>query len=43
VKFDVGIRGSQPVPSIVRQAQLPESLGYDTVCFTDTHPLSREL
>lgn len=43
MKFDVGILGSQPVPTIVRQAQLPESLGYDTVWTTDAHFLSREL
>src|SRR5262245_41194270 len=43
VKFDVGILGSQPVPTIVRQAQLAESLGYDTVWITDTHLVCREL
>ena len=43
MKFDVGILGSQPVPTIVRQAQLAESLGYDTVWITDTHLVCREL
>jgi 5,10-methylenetetrahydromethanopterin reductase len=43
VKFDVGILGSQPVPLIVKQAQLAESLGYDTVWITDTHLVCREL
>ena len=43
VKFDVGILGSQPVPTIVRQAQLAEALGYDTVWITDTHLICREL
>jgi 5,10-methylenetetrahydromethanopterin reductase len=43
VKFDVGILGTQPVPTIVRQTQLAESLGYDTVWITDTHLLCREL
>jgi len=43
VKFDVGILGNQPVPTIVRQAQLAESLGYDTVWITDTHLVCREL
>src|SRR5262245_52649375 len=43
VKFDVGILGSQPVPTIVRQVQLAESLGYDTVWITDTHLVCREL
>src|SRR4029450_13025584 len=43
MKFDVGILGSQPVATIVKQAQLAESLGYDTVWITDTHLISREL
>ena len=43
MKFDVGILESEPVPPIVRQAQLAESLGYDTVWITDTHLLCREL
>jgi 5,10-methylenetetrahydromethanopterin reductase len=43
MKFDIGILGSQPVPIIVRQAQLAESLGYDTVWITDTHLVCREL
>jgi alkanesulfonate monooxygenase SsuD/methylene tetrahydromethanopterin reductase-like flavin-dependent oxidoreductase (luciferase family) len=43
VKFDIGILGNQPVPTIVRQAQLAESLGYDTVWISDTHLVCREL
>jgi 5,10-methylenetetrahydromethanopterin reductase len=43
VKFDIGILGTQPVPTIVRQAQLAESLGYDTVWITDSHLVCREL
>jgi 5,10-methylenetetrahydromethanopterin reductase len=43
VKFDIGILGSQPVPTIVRQVQLAESLGYDTAWITDTHLVCREL
>ena len=43
MKFDIGILGNQPVPTIVRQAQLAESLGYDTVWITDTHLVCREL
>jgi len=43
MKFDVGILGSQPVATIVKQAQLAESLGYDTVWITDTHLICREL
>src|SRR5262245_60664629 len=43
VKFDNGIMGSQPVPTIVRQVQLAESLGYDTAWITDTHLVCREL
>ena len=43
MKFDIGILGNQPVPTIVRQVQLAESLGYDTVWITDTHLVCREL
>jgi 5,10-methylenetetrahydromethanopterin reductase len=43
MKFDVGILGSQPVPTIVEQVQLAESLGYDTAWITDTHLVCREL
>jgi len=43
VKFDVGILGSEPLPDIVAQARLAESLGYDTVWITDTHLVCREL
>lgn len=43
MRFDVGIVNNQPVPAIVRQAQLAESLGYDTVWITDSHLICREL
>ncbi|HEU4368977.1 MAG TPA: LLM class flavin-dependent oxidoreductase [Methylomirabilota bacterium] len=43
MKFDVGIVNNQPVPDVVRQAQLAESLGYDTVWITDSHLVCREL
>ena len=43
MKFDVGILGSEPLPVIVEQAKLAESLGYDTVWIADTHLLCREL
>jgi 5,10-methylenetetrahydromethanopterin reductase len=43
MKFDVGILGSQPVPTIVEQVRLAESLGYDTAWITDTHLVCREL
>jgi 5,10-methylenetetrahydromethanopterin reductase len=43
MKFDVGILGSQPVSTIVRQVQLAEALGYDTAWITDTHLVCREL
>ena len=43
MKFDVGILGNQPVPTIVRQVQLAEALGYDTAWITDTHLVCREL
>jgi 5,10-methylenetetrahydromethanopterin reductase len=43
VKFDVGILGGEPLPVIVEQVRLAESLGYDTVWITDTHLLCREL
>jgi 5,10-methylenetetrahydromethanopterin reductase len=43
MKFDVGILGSQPVPIIVEQVRLAESLGYDTAWITDTHLVCREL
>jgi len=43
MKFDVGIVNNQPVPTIVQQAQLAESLGYDTVWITDSHLICREL
>ena len=43
MKFDVGILGSEPLPVIVKQVKLAESLGYDTVWITDTHLLCREL
>src|SRR6267142_7085884 len=43
MKFDVGILGSEPLPGIVEQVRLAESLGYDTVWITDTHLVCREL
>jgi 5,10-methylenetetrahydromethanopterin reductase len=43
VKFDLAILATEPVPAIVRQVQLAERLGYDTVWMTDTHLLCREL
>jgi len=43
VKFDVGIVNNQPVPEVVRQAQLAEALGYETVWITDSHLICREL
>lgn len=43
MKFDVGILPNQPVPDIVHQAQLAESLGYDTAWIADTHLVCREL
>src|SRR5215831_20395462 len=43
MKFDVGILGTQPVPTIVKQVQLAESLGYDTAWIADSHLVCREL
>jgi 5,10-methylenetetrahydromethanopterin reductase len=43
VKFDVGILNNQPVADVARQAQLAESLGFDTVWITDSHLVCREL
>jgi 5,10-methylenetetrahydromethanopterin reductase len=43
MKFDVGILADEPVPSIVRQVQLAESLGFDTAWIADTHLVCREL
>jgi 5,10-methylenetetrahydromethanopterin reductase len=43
VKFDLGILATQPVPEIVKQVQLAESLGFETVWMTDTHLVCREL
>jgi 5,10-methylenetetrahydromethanopterin reductase len=43
MKFDVGLMNNQPVAEVVRQAQLAESLGYDTVWITDSHLVCREL
>jgi 5,10-methylenetetrahydromethanopterin reductase len=43
MKFDVGILGTQPVPTIVKQVQLAEALGYDTAWIADTHLVCREL
>src|SRR5215468_1234834 len=43
VKFDLGILATQPVPEIVKQVQLAEALGFETVWMTDTHLVCREL
>ncbi len=43
MKFDVGIMNNQPVPAIVRQVKLAESLGFDTAWITDSHLVCREL
>jgi 5,10-methylenetetrahydromethanopterin reductase len=43
VKFDLGILATQPAPEIVKQVQLAEALGFETVWMTDTHLLCREL
>jgi 5,10-methylenetetrahydromethanopterin reductase len=39
----VGILATQPVPAIVKQVQLAESLGYETAWIADTHLVCREL
>ena len=43
MKFDVGILGTQPVSTIVKQVKLAESLGYDTAWIADSHLVCREL
>ena len=43
MKFDLGILATQPVPEIVKQVQLAEALGFETVWMTDTHLVCREL
>jgi 5,10-methylenetetrahydromethanopterin reductase len=43
VKFDLGILATQPVAEIVKQVQLAEDLGFETVWMTDTHLVCREL
>jgi 5,10-methylenetetrahydromethanopterin reductase len=43
VKFDIGILATQPVPDIVRQVRLAESLGYAAAWIADTHLVCREL
>jgi 5,10-methylenetetrahydromethanopterin reductase len=43
MRFDVGLINNQPVAAVVRQAQLAEALGYDTVWITDSHLVCREL
>lgn len=43
MKFDIGILGTEPLPVIVEQVKLAESLGYDTVWITDSHLVCREL
>ena len=43
LQFDVAIFGNQPVPTIVRQARLAESLGYGGVLIIDSQLICREL
>ena len=43
MKFDLAILATEPLPVVVRQVQLAERLGYDTVWITDTHLVCREL
>jgi 5,10-methylenetetrahydromethanopterin reductase len=43
MKFDIGILASQPLPVIVEQVRLAESLGFDTAWIADTHLVCREL
>jgi 5,10-methylenetetrahydromethanopterin reductase len=43
MKFDVGIVNNEPTAAVVRQAQLAEALGYETVWITDSHLVCREL
>src|SRR5438093_1569426 len=43
VKFDVCLINNQPVPAVVRQVKLAESLGFDTAWITDSHLVCREL
>jgi 5,10-methylenetetrahydromethanopterin reductase len=43
MRFDVGLINNQAVPDVVRQAQLAEALGYETVWITDSHLVCREL
>ena len=43
VKFDLGILATQPVPEIVRQVQLAEALGFESVWMADSHLVCREL
>jgi 5,10-methylenetetrahydromethanopterin reductase len=43
VKFDVAILATEPVGDVVRQVQLAERLGYDTIWMTDSHLICREL
>ncbi|HXH83158.1 MAG TPA: LLM class flavin-dependent oxidoreductase [Candidatus Tectomicrobia bacterium] len=43
MRFDVGLMNNEPVAAVVRQAQLAETLGFDTVWITDSHLICREL
>jgi 5,10-methylenetetrahydromethanopterin reductase len=43
MKLDIGILASQPLPVIVQQVRLAESLGFDTAWIADTHLVCREL
>ena len=43
MKFDLGILATQPVREIVKQVQLAEALGFETVWMADSHLVCREL
>lgn len=43
MKFDVGILATQPVPTVVRQVQLAEALGFETAWIADSHLVCREM
>jgi alkanesulfonate monooxygenase SsuD/methylene tetrahydromethanopterin reductase-like flavin-dependent oxidoreductase (luciferase family) len=41
MKFDLAVLATHPAREIVRQAQLAEALGYDTVWMTDEEVMAR--
>jgi 5,10-methylenetetrahydromethanopterin reductase len=43
LRFDVAIFGNQPVPTLVQQVRLAESLGYDGAWIIDSQLICREL